>query len=262
MEHLETTLRTVVQISSLNELSRRAVEHGIFSGGKRVRPRFLLALVADLTGELTPSAVANAAAVELLHCASLVHDDLPALDNDLLRRGKPTVHAEYGAGVATLAGDIIAMLPFMLAGVRVDLIARGYVQLCDGQVLDLKSSNTIADLLDIHRRKTGALFALAAQLACTGLGNPAVEEAAHAFGELVGVEFQLRNDLADSSEARGSASASDERNERFSAKVKSEIPMVLQQTINQRSQAVQALESLTSRKLEQTKILLTEILRG
>lgn len=264
MERVEQALRSVIQRSRISEASRGAVEHGVFSGGKRVRPRFLLALATDVSAGVSESTISNAAAIELLHCASLVHDDLPALDNDLLRRGKPTVHAEYGAGVATLAGDIIAALPFLLPDVRADLIAHAYTQLCDGQVLDLKRAKSSAELLEIHKRKTGALFAVAAQLACVeipdiALSGSAMKSAALAFGEVVGIEFQLRNDVDDSKEARGCEESSDQRNRRLEDTVRDELPKLLELFRSKRILATDNLEAIASRSLRETRAMLAEI---
>src|SRR5690606_26945257 len=143
--------------------------------GKRLRPALLLA-AADAFGGTVEGALPAAAAVELIHAYSLVHDDLPAMDDDALRRGQPTVHVAFGEATAILAGDGLLTLAFAAlaelperAGAAVAVLARraGMGELLAGQALDLAAAagpgpQTLAELEAIHAGKTGALFAAAA----------------------------------------------------------------------------------------------------
>ena len=179
-------------------------------GGKRLRPALVLAS-AHALGASLDSALPAAAAVELLHAYTLVHDDLPAMDDDDERRGQPTVHVKFGEANAILVGDALLTEAFFLlaelgdrAATAVRVLARhaGARALLAGQAQDLSLS--AADRRDplaldaLFRRKTGALFAAAAELGAVVAGAPAdVQAALGAYGMAIGVAFQHADDLAD-----------------------------------------------------------------
>ncbi len=193
-----------------------AMRYAVFSGGKRVRP--ILALAACEAVPADPvRAVPFACAVELVHAYSLVHDDLPAMDDDELRRGRPTVHVVYGDALAILTGDALLTEAFRVAaaGARdvgidaaqaLDLVARlaraaGASGMVGGQVADLAAEHAAADpalVESIHRRKTGALIAAAVEAGGVAGGATGARRAALAeYGAALGLAFQVADDILD-----------------------------------------------------------------
>jgi geranylgeranyl diphosphate synthase type II len=197
----------------------KAMRHSVFAGGKRLRP-VLCIEAAKLIAAATepPPGVENlAAALEMLHTYSLIHDDLPALDNDDLRRGKPTCHVAYGEATAILAGDalqtqayeILAGLPIPAAAVvqivKMTAQATGTVEgMIGGQVLDLEAEHhkPTAELVDaIHRAKTGALIRVSlANGAVYGGGTSDDIHRLTEFGRKAGLAFQIVDDILDVTE--------------------------------------------------------------
>ncbi len=191
-----------------------AMRYSVLGGGKRLRP-FLTLQVAGLFGVSERSALRAAAAVELVHCYSLVHDDLPAMDDDDLRRGKPTTHKQFDEATAILAGDALLTLAFgVLANpathsspaVRADLVVRmakaaGGHGMVGGQMIDLMAAETELDIgaiTRLQRLKTGALI----EFACISgavLGNAPqkAREALRGFAHDLGLAFQIADDLLD-----------------------------------------------------------------
>jgi len=210
-------------------IMHRAMRYSLFAGGKRVRPLLAIA-AADAVSE-NPEGVENAAcALELIHTYSLIHDDLPALDNDDLRRGRPTCHKVFGDAMAILAGDSLLTLAFevlsKLEGVaaeqRILLVAElatasGTVGgMIGGQVNDLQGEGQppTAELLDsIHRAKTGALLRASVRMGAIYAGaNEHQLAALTCFGEHIGLAFQIVDDILDveqSSEALGKTAGKD-----------------------------------------------------
>lgn len=196
----------------------QAMRHLVFPGGKRLRPAFAFA-AAEAVGAPAERALAMAAAVELVHTYSLVHDDLPCMDDDAERRGRPTVHVVFGEAVAVLAGDALQALAFEVLAVRGahdagpqcavgalrDLAdAAGARALVGGQVDDLDAASRPADaarIESIHGRKSAALIAASvvggARLA--GASDPVLARLRR-FGEAVGVAFQIADDVLDKDE--------------------------------------------------------------
>jgi geranylgeranyl diphosphate synthase type II len=190
-----------------------AMRHLIFPGGKRLRPALALA-AADAVGGAPVRALPVAVAVELLHTYSLIHDDLPCMDDDELRRGRPTVHVVYGEAHAVLAGDALLTLAFdaLLAAPNADAAAvrdaarelaraGGAFGLVGGQVDDLRFDPACADaaaIESVHARKTAALF-VAAIVGGARLAGGDTEAVAHLrrFAERVGVAFQIADDALD-----------------------------------------------------------------
>ena len=191
-----------------------AMRHSVFAGGKRLRP--VLAMQAGITiaGTLPPGIARLGAALEMLHTYSLIHDDLPALDNDDLRRGKPTCHKAFGEAIAILAGDALQTRAFeVLAGLDcppaatvqiVALIANavGTVEgMIGGQVLDIESEHLkpTPELVDsIHRAKTGALIRVSVVSGGVYAGATAEDVARlDRFGRKAGLAFQIADDVLD-----------------------------------------------------------------
>jgi geranylgeranyl diphosphate synthase type II len=189
-----------------------AMAYSLLAPGKRLRPALVM-LATEAAGRPTDFALPAAAAVEMVHCYSLIHDDLPAMDDDDLRRGRPTCHKQFGEALAILAGDALLTLAFqLLVGpyspqVAADCcreLARGAgaAGMVGGQVEDLAwehdPSGAVADLERIHARKTGALFR--ASLRMGGLVGGADIERLHAldtYGREFGQAFQITDDLLD-----------------------------------------------------------------
>jgi farnesyl diphosphate synthase len=196
-----------------NEPARlnKAMRHAALGGGKRVRP--LLAYAAGETTGADPMAVDDcAAAVELIHAYSLAHDDLPCMDDDVLRRGKPACHVAFGEATALLAGDALQALAFAVLGrSRVEdpgaacaLLAgaAGTAGMAGGQAIDLEATGkkmALPELTAMHRMKTGALIRAAVQLGarCGRRLSPAESAALDAFADAAGLAFQVVDDLLD-----------------------------------------------------------------
>jgi farnesyl diphosphate synthase len=190
-----------------------AMRYGVLDGGKRLRPLLVLASCQAVDGQ-RPAALRAAVAVELIHAYSLVHDDMPCMDNDVLRRGKPTVHVEFGEAQAMLAGDAMQALAFEVltpdAGVApalqarlVALLARsaGHAGMAGGQAIDLASIGHSLDetsLRDMHRRKTGALLQASVLMgAVCGQTRDSTWAALSDFGAAIGLAFQVVDDILD-----------------------------------------------------------------
>jgi len=203
---------------------RRVVEamrYAVLGPGKRLRP-FLVLTGARLFNVAEEGALRTAAAVEMLHCYSLVHDDLPAMDDSELRRGRPTVHRKYDEATAILAGDALLTLAFeVLAApdthsepqVRCDLVvalarAAGAAGMVGGQMIDLEAEHAALDIgaiTRLQRLKTGEIIAFAcAAGAIMGHAPEPARQALHAFAHDLGLAFQIADDLLD---AEGSAAA-------------------------------------------------------
>jgi geranylgeranyl diphosphate synthase type II len=207
----------------------RAMRYSLLGGGKRLRPILTLA-AAEACGIKDPAkALPAACAVELIHTYSLIHDDLPCMDDDDLRRGRPTSHKVYGEGVAVLAGDALltrafALLAELTPAKRYPLsvlleetaMAAGSLQLIAGQVADLEAEGkklSISDVRFIHERKTGAMIVLSLRLgAMIANATPGQLKAVTQFGKALGLAFQIIDDILDvtqSSEQLGKSAGKD-----------------------------------------------------
>ena len=191
-----------------------AMRYAVLDGGKRLRPLLVMAASEAVRGN--PSAALRAAcAVELIHAYSLVHDDMPCMDNDVLRRGKPTVHVKFGQAQALLAGDALQALAFELLTPEGDevpaaqqaalcrLLARaaGHEGMAGGQAIDLASIGrdlSENELRQMHRLKTGALLQGSVMMgAACGRPDARASEALSAYGAAVGLGFQVVDDILD-----------------------------------------------------------------
>ncbi|HWK15783.1 MAG TPA: farnesyl diphosphate synthase [Rhizobiaceae bacterium] len=190
-----------------------AMRHGALAGGKRLRP-FLVLESAALFGADAEDALVVATALECIHCYSLIHDDLPAMDDDDMRRGRPTVHRAYDEATAILAGDALLTLAFdliasdggMAPTVRAELIAMlaraaGPGGMVGGQMFDLAAEKTPPDeagIVRLQAMKTGALIRFACEAGpVLAQASPAERERMAAFGAAIGLAFQLADDLLD-----------------------------------------------------------------
>ena len=191
----------------------QAMRHSMFAGGKRLRPILCLA-AAEACGGSVEDAIYNACAVECLHTYSLIHDDLPCMDDDDMRRGVPTCHKVYGEAMALLAGDALQALAFELvtrtpmaalhpAGVMVLELARtaGSLHLVGGQVADLEGEGKklpLEDLRFIHEGKTAALLTTSVKLGAMSANASAEQmQALYDFGMATGLAFQIIDDILD-----------------------------------------------------------------
>ncbi|HAL38874.1 MAG TPA: polyprenyl synthetase [Polaromonas sp.] len=194
-----------------------AMRYAVLDGGKRLRPLLVMAACEAVNGN-AHAALRSACAVELIHAYSLVHDDLPCMDNDVLRRGKPTVHVKFGQAQALLAGDALQALAFELLTPDDDSVdaatqarlcrmlaqAAGFQGMAGGQAIDLASVGrplTSAQLHEMHRLKTGALLQASVMMgaACgtASLAAPKVQSALRDYGAAVGLAFQVVDDVLD-----------------------------------------------------------------
>lgn len=190
-----------------------AMRYAVLGGGKRLRPLLVLAASEAVQGE-AQAADRAAVAVELIHAYSLVHDDMPCMDNDVLRRGKPTVHVAYGEAQAMLAGDAMQALAFevltpdegvdpALQAQLCRLLARasGHAGMAGGQAIDLAAIGqplSESELRDMHERKTGLLLRAAVQMgAACGRPDAATASALCRYGSAIGLAFQVVDDILD-----------------------------------------------------------------
>ena len=211
---------------------KAAMRHGLLLGGKRVRP-FLVFITGKLLGASEAVLEGPAAAIECIHAYSLIHDDLPAMDNDVLRRGQPTVHKAFGEAMGILAGDALQTLGFeilanhpmpeKLLPNKIKMLqelgeASGCRGMCGGQALDLEAEGHKVDLdglLRVYRHKTGALIRCAVRmgaLASEHLAESAMK-ALTEYSEAIGLAFQIHDDILDvtsSTEVLGKTAHSDE----------------------------------------------------
>ena len=189
-----------------------AMRYSLLAGGKRIRPMLVLEFCRIAGGDVE-AAMPVACAIEMLHTYSLIHDDLPCMDNDELRRGKPTNHVVFGECTATLAGDTLQAEAFgtiLRSGLPVERKAAcaeilagavGLDGMCCGQYLDMLwegRSLTEQELTEINSRKTGALLAAACQMGVAAAGGTErMLECAGHFGAAIGMAFQIRDDMLD-----------------------------------------------------------------
>ena len=189
-----------------------AMRYSLLAGGKRIRPMLVLEFCRVCGGDVE-AAMPVACAVEMLHTYSLIHDDLPCMDNDSLRRGRPTNHVVYGECTATLAGDALqaeafgtilrSSLPAARRAECAEYLAdgAGIDGMCGGQYLDMLGEDktlTEEELTDINSRKTGALLIAACRMGvAAGGGSTEQMEAAIQYGAAIGAAFQLRDDMLD-----------------------------------------------------------------
>ncbi|CAG8998160.1 MAG: Farnesyl diphosphate synthase [Candidatus Celerinatantimonas neptuna] len=241
-----------------------AMRHSLLLGGKRIRP-LLVYQVGELTEKSMDMLAPVAAAVEAIHAYSLVHDDLPAMDDDTLRRGQPTCHVAFDEATAILAGDALQTLAFellshvpgysaqqQLAMIRELSQATGYQGMCGGQAIDIVATGhhqNIHELENMHRLKTGALIRAAVRLGAIAAGIEKKQECMllDSYAQAIGLAFQVRDDILDitsDTQTLGKPQGSDTLHE------KNTYPSLLGLDVAQRKcealqvQALQALDAL------------------
>jgi geranylgeranyl diphosphate synthase type II len=212
----------------------KAMRHSVFAGGKRLRPILCMEAARMVAGKLPEGIDELGAAIEMLHTYSLIHDDLPALDNDDLRRGRPTCHKAFGEAMAILAGDALQTYAYEVLSklrcpseAKVRIIeelshATGTIEgMIGGQVMDLEAEHTKPDaktLEYIHRSKTGALITASLLTGCNYAGATAVEvQCVREFGRASGLAFQIADDILDmtqTSEQLGKTAGKDQNAEK------------------------------------------------
>lgn len=227
-EYLSKAFAAEARYADLQE----AMEYSLLSGGKRIRPVLTLETCRMCGGE-AQTALPFACAVEMVHTYSLIHDDLPAMDNDALRRGRPTNHVVYGESTAILAGDALLTSAFeqlsraslpderITAAVRCLSQAAGSAGMVGGQALDMAGEGRALEREELEllqSLKTGALISAAAELGCIAAGGSLEQRAqVRTYAQAIGRAFQIRDDMLDvtsSSEQLGKPTGSDRANEK------------------------------------------------
>ena len=217
-QRIQHDLLTALAAFSIPEPLQAAVHHTVMLGGKRVRPALCYATAALKSNDHFAAVRRAAVAIEMIHCYSLAHDDLPCMDNDLLRRGQPTCHVAFGEDTALLAGDLLQSMAFEILGSRLfdqgaavspaivlkqmQILATASSKLVCGQVMDLQAEGQQVDqvaLENIHRNKTGALITAAVMMAAvtvfegTDIAIPKLRE----YAQAIGLAFQVQDDILD-----------------------------------------------------------------
>ncbi|MEE4236072.1 MAG: polyprenyl synthetase family protein [Anderseniella sp.] len=208
---IEQTLEAVIERATAADcppLLAGAVRHAVFPGGARIRPRLCLAVAAACAEDIPDLTDAAASAIELLHCASLIHDDLPCFDDADIRRGKPSVHVAYGEPCAVLAGDAMIIMAFELLGrqIQTSLEPRRVAEIIRiiagsvgmprgitaGQAWELEPTT---GLVDYQRAKTGSLFAASTEAGAAAAGFECSQW--RQLGECLGEAYQVADDIRD-----------------------------------------------------------------
>lgn len=217
-QRIQHDLLTALAAFSIPEPLQAAVHHAVMLGGKRVRPALCYATAALKSNDHFAAVRRAAVAIEMIHCYSLAHDDLPCMDNDLLRRGQPTCHVAFGEDTALLAGDLLQSMAFEILGSRLfdqgaavspaivlkqmQILATASSKMVCGQVMDLQAEGRQVDqvvLENIHRNKTGALITAAVMMAAvtvfegTDIAIPKLRE----YAQAIGLAFQVQDDILD-----------------------------------------------------------------
>ncbi len=235
LAQVEVALSEWVPLSAPAGLGE-AMRYAVLDGGKRLRPLLCLAAARAIAGaQGSPAALRSACAVELIHAYSLVHDDMPCMDNDVLRRGKPTVHIAFGQAQALLAGDALQALAFELltpddASVSLDVQAQlcralaraaGHHGMAGGQAIDLAHVGQAmgeAALRDMHKRKTGAMLEVSVHMGAVSAGADAKTLGClERYAQAIGLAFQVVDDILDvtaDSATLGKTAGKDQANEK------------------------------------------------
>lgn len=260
---IQNELASLIKQLEIPSSLKDSMDYSLQAGGKRIRPILLLAVVHELGGS-HPDALKVAAAIEIIHTYSLIHDDLPSMDNDDLRRGMPTNHKVYGEAVAILAGDalltysfgVVARLQHVSSDDKIRLIdlmsvSAGAEGMVGGQVLDIEGEEkklSLEELEQVHRLKTGALLTYSI-LAGAILGGATPEQilAFSKFGEHIGLAFQIQDDILDvtgTSQELGKTAGKDESSEKSTYPGLLTLPKAKEKLDYHASEALSAIRSL------------------
>ena len=217
-QRIQQDLLTALDAFSIPEPLKGAVHHTVMLGGKRIRPALCYATAAIKSNAHFAAVRRAAVAIEMIHCYSLAHDDLPCMDNDLLRRGQPTCHVAFGEDTALLAGDILQSMAFEILGSRLfdqgpavdsaivlkqmQILATASSKMVCGQVLDLQAEGQHVNqqaLENIHRNKTGALISAAVMMAAVTVfeGTDQAIPKLREYAQTIGLAFQVQDDILD-----------------------------------------------------------------
>lgn len=213
-ESINANLKSFIPEKGIPKEIYQAMNYSLLAGGKRIRPVLLLTVCEALGGD-SKEAMPFALSMECIHTYSLIHDDLPAMDNDDLRRGKPTNHKVYGEAIAILAGDALLnyahesmlqtsiqkkSLPKYIQASYVISHAAGINGMVSGQVIDIMSQNKSIDIVklnEMHQKKTGALIEASCLAGCILADDNAHKEVAAGYGKNLGIAFQIIDDILD-----------------------------------------------------------------
>lgn len=268
-ELVDTFLKDYFSSPSSPSVLSEAITYSLFAGGKRIRPILCLAAY-DACDKESEDILPFASAIELIHTYSLIHDDLPAMDNDDLRRGKPTSHKVFGEGIAILAGDgLLTEAFFMMANslsgrnikntaliraIKEVAFASGIHGMVGGQAQDLLSENSEPDketLFFIHKHKTAALITASVRAgAILANSNKAVLNAITRYGENIGISFQIIDDILDiegDTDELGKTTGSDERKKKMTYPCIYGIESSRKKTEELVSEAIYAIKGLSNR---------------
>ena len=217
-QRIQQDLLTALDAFSIPEPLKGAVHHTVMLGGKRIRPALCYATAAIKPNAHFAAVRRAAVAIEMIHCYSLAHDDLPCMDNDFLRRGQPTCHVAFGEDTALLAGDILQSMAFEILGSRLfdqgpavdsaivlkqmQILATASSKMVCGQVLDLQAEGQHVNqqaLENIHRNKTGALISAAVMMAAVTVfeGTDQAIPKLREYAQTIGLAFQVQDDILD-----------------------------------------------------------------
>lgn len=254
-------IKTLPAVSPLSE----AVKYVLQSGGKRTRPLILLSIISDYELDFK-NYLSSAAAIELLHISSLVHDDLPAIDNDTQRRGVNTCHVEFNEATAVLTGDLLIALAFReltafesgigSGGTILAKLSEAFIHLCCGQQLDLNDTVNVNEKLNVAAFKTGALFSAAVNIPFLINKEPEkLIKVSEDLGLQIGILFQVCDDIADqyeSSELKGRDESSDRRNNKlqFFFKNEEKTEQLILQIYNDIKSKIEFLENNSEKKIK------------
>lgn len=266
------------QLPFADTVLAQAMQYGVLQGGKRLRP-FLVYATGEMLGVPLPVLDVPAVAIELIHAYSLIHDDLPAMDNDALRRGKPTCHIKFGEAIAILAGDALqslafenlcrAEMPNVSPSQRLNMLAElakssGIKGMCVGQALDIAAEGRaiqLTEMENIHRHKTGILIRAAMRLAffAANYQERTLQPILDDYADAIGLAFQVQDDILD---VVGDSRVTGKQQGADIALQKSTYPSLLGLTAAQdkakalHQQATVALLKLTERGLDTTSLQL------
>lgn len=269
LEQLNATLFAAIG-HIRNDSLKAAAEYALFPAGKRFRPLLLLTLLEELKADFKLG-LSAAASIELLHVASLIHDDLPALDNDDERRGRATVHKKFSESTAILAGDLLPQLAISIVSKDQNLendlkvftlqeLSQAYITVMEGQQDDLEQKLSLSL---IHEKKTSALFQSTIRITIALSGKIHLSEFGTNIGKHLGVCFQYLDDFIDrygTSEERGRSESSDSRNHKQTLTEIEKWKIEFDQEVEKLTQALSSLEAKIGYPILETRKLLTATL--